>query len=72
MEANNFDRRGFLITGCAVAAFAASPIAAATPRDAEKLITRLTKKTLTNQSRHVHLTRPYSCNLKKYSANMQM
>ena len=43
MGANNFDRRDFLITGCAVAAFAATPIAAATPSDAEKLITRLTK-----------------------------
>ena len=44
MGANNFDRRGFLVTGCAVAAFAASPIAAATPRDAEKLITRFLRK----------------------------
>ena len=43
MGANNFNRRDFLITGCAVAAFAATPIAAATPSDAEKLITRLTK-----------------------------
>ena len=34
MGANNFDRRDFLITGCAVAAFAATPIAAATPSDA--------------------------------------
>ena len=41
MGANNFDRRGFLITGSAVAAFAATPIAAVTRRDAEKLITRL-------------------------------
>ena len=37
MGANNFDRRDFLITGCAVAAFAATPIAAATSSDAEKL-----------------------------------
>ncbi|NDI02834.1 MAG: ABC transporter substrate-binding protein, partial [Rhodobacteraceae bacterium] len=43
MGANNFDRRDFLITGCAVAAFAATPLAAATSSDAEKLITRLTK-----------------------------
>jgi phospholipid transport system substrate-binding protein len=43
MGANNFDRRGFLIKSCAIAVFAATPISAATPRDAEKLITRLTK-----------------------------
>ena len=43
MGANNFNRRDFFKTGCAVAAFVASPIAAATPRDAKKLITRLTK-----------------------------
>jgi phospholipid transport system substrate-binding protein len=43
MGANNFDRRAFLLTSCAITVFSAAPISAATPRDAEKFITRLTK-----------------------------
>ena len=43
MRANNFDRRTFLLASCAVTAFLATPISASTPRDAGKLITRLTK-----------------------------
>ena len=43
MGANNFDRRTFLLASCAFTAFLATPISASTPRDAEKLITRLTK-----------------------------
>ena len=42
MGANNFDRRWFLLTSCAVVPFFAAPIAAATPSDAEQLIKRLT------------------------------
>lgn len=43
MGANDFDRRTFLKFGGALVALTATPINAATPRDAEKLIARLAK-----------------------------
>ena len=70
MGAIDLDRRTFLLTGCAMAVLPVMPIFAATPRDAEKLIARLTKdinKSIESRTSDAELYVQFEAIFRKYA-----
>ena len=70
MGAIDLDRRTFLLTGCAMAVLPVTPIFAATPRDAEKLIARLTKdinKSIESRTSDAELYVQFEAIFRKYA-----